>query len=894
MPLVTVTPSVVRIVSLATRGLPGTIGVDGARGATGPAGARGATGPQGAQGPAGATSGVVGPRGATGPQGIQGIAGATGAIGPTGPRGATGSTGSVGPTGARGATGPNAVSSGVTTTDITGIVKGSGGFTVVAVSGTDYVRSLGTAATQAAAGDHTHAQLHDAVTVGNGLRLSGQAISLQFGTAATQPMAGNATPTPAAHASTHAISSTDPVSALNVGADCLHGIFSGLTAAGLSWSNADHTLTLTQAHVYYFAGTPRSQGANVSVDLDTYTLSEGLWYIYYDDAGGTLKASKTPWAISLAYVQVATVFWNGTAGRIQFEGHGARRDLEWHYDEHMFSGAKISAAEWVITTPSPATPNTINVSGGTVTDEDLSTTHGAQTNCVLWYQTGASSYTWEESNTIYGASVRFADSANAYALTAVGTKFINYWVYASTDTARGLYVFTETKATAGHNTVALARDVQPPNLSQMGLTREMRLIYRMIYKGDGALQEITDYRASATLAGAGGSSTPSAASVTFAPAGNIASTNVQAAIEELDGEKAALIHSHAASYAPLSSVIRLGTAATQAALGNHLHAGVYEPVLGNPAATAYALYSSLSGSRYWAPAATASGGGTPSDTVTSGRVYGTASAAGGSTEYSRGDHQHGTPSLGTSATQAAAGNHSHAVYLTDAPSDGSTYGRNNGAWAVAGGGTASRWTAIAAGAYAATPVNDGKITLHTDVSANLPSGRRLEYYIGGVPYYGAVTNAGATWCNLRGIRLFGNVTSLKYGDRSTEDQIKLSVPGAFADGTNASLVYSDLYDELRWPNETAYAVGLDYSERTADSSASQPAVNIRINGTRVFTDNAGVGPYSTAATQYTGTSVSATAYALPYHGKVEIDVTKRATGTGTAMDFRGMLVLVKP
>ena len=40
------------------------------------------------------------------------------------------------------------------------------------------------------------------------------------------------------------------------------------------------------------------------------------------------------------------------------------------------------------------------------------------------------------------------------------------------------------------------------------------------------------------------------------------------------------------------------------------------------------------------------------------------------------------------------GNHASAGYLTDAPSDGTTYGRKNGAWSAASGGTGITWSAV--------------------------------------------------------------------------------------------------------------------------------------------------------------------------------------------------------
>ena len=90
-------------------------------------GPKGDKGPQGAQGP----KGDKGERGEQGPQGEPGAAGATGAQGPQG------ETGPQGPQGETGPTGPNTVST-TTTSNITGLLKGSGGKVAAAVPGTDY------------------------------------------------------------------------------------------------------------------------------------------------------------------------------------------------------------------------------------------------------------------------------------------------------------------------------------------------------------------------------------------------------------------------------------------------------------------------------------------------------------------------------------------------------------------------------------------------------------------------------------------------------------------------------------------------------------------------------------------------------------------------------------
>ncbi len=73
-----------------------------------------------------------------GKDGEKGDKGDTGPQGQTGPQGEQGPQGEPGPTGPQGPTGPNAVST-TTTSDINGLLKGSGGKVAQAVANTDYI-----------------------------------------------------------------------------------------------------------------------------------------------------------------------------------------------------------------------------------------------------------------------------------------------------------------------------------------------------------------------------------------------------------------------------------------------------------------------------------------------------------------------------------------------------------------------------------------------------------------------------------------------------------------------------------------------------------------------------------------------------------------------------------
>lgn len=116
------------------KGDKGDPGAKGETGSTGPAGADGVTPTIGTNGNwyLGETDTEKPSRGEKGEQGDPGAKGEPGETGPQGPAGPQGETGPQGPTG------PNAVST-TTTSNITGLLKGSGGKVAQAVANTDYI-----------------------------------------------------------------------------------------------------------------------------------------------------------------------------------------------------------------------------------------------------------------------------------------------------------------------------------------------------------------------------------------------------------------------------------------------------------------------------------------------------------------------------------------------------------------------------------------------------------------------------------------------------------------------------------------------------------------------------------------------------------------------------------
>lgn len=323
-----------------------------------------------------------------------------------------------------------------------------------------------------------------------------------------------------------------------------HGIEAYTT---LAFSDADKALSLATV-TYWYKGVKYTTASPTTCDLDltadrdnsSNTLTANtLYYFYFKNATGKLYWSDSAWSWTND-VFVATVFWNGSAGACQKETHSSTRDLNWHQWAHDTVGARLEGSNgFGITTPSVGTPGAIDLATGTLHDEDLDVVTGRQQVIRGWHLASATKYTFVDYATPYVGTAgqpQYLNVSGPYSLANVSaTKYACYWVYASLDITRPIYVFAPT---VEYNTVALARAETAPALTGFGLNTEMKIIYRWIFKGDGAFQETADYRASSPLPG-GGSTTISAGNVTYSAGGGISATSVQSAIEELDSEKAA-------------------------------------------------------------------------------------------------------------------------------------------------------------------------------------------------------------------------------------------------------------------------------------------------------------------------------------------------------------------
>lgn len=366
---------------------------------------------------------------------------------------------------------------------------------------------------------------------------------------------------PTSHASTHiADTGSDPLHAFDVNAMSYHGWATRDMTVGatpVTYGPLPRELTSTTFTLYGTRSTCNYyyQATKVTVTTDkTCTLDDGaggsttgLYYVYFNGVTGNILATKNfPGVFFTSNVLIATVTWNGADyGWVNDERHGYQRNGIWHYNQHKYVGTLYDSGI-DFTTANSGAGLTFATTSGAIADEDIAFTVNASSafptanTCKLIRQTGAATYTTEDTvstKPFYWnggtTRVQYINAAGPYALADVNSaRYINVWVYATTDLNTPIVAIAETlpTATTGYTTIALARAVVPPNLSNLAISPEMKVLYRIIMTGAGTVSETTDYRRSSPLPG-GGSASTSAAAVAYTPTAPESAVTVQGALD---------------------------------------------------------------------------------------------------------------------------------------------------------------------------------------------------------------------------------------------------------------------------------------------------------------------------------------------------------------------------
>ena len=317
----------------------------------------------------------------------------------------------------------------------------------------------------------------------------------------------------------------------------------------------------------------------------TFTKTNGVWYFYFDQNGNPI-ATQTTWTDFATIATVYRIYVNDQLATSDcvvvqaFECH--KNDISWadhtwkHSQGTIWQKGLVIASNKISTgTPASNGANTcVALTSGTCIDDNLSYTVTNGTGTGKFTQDlGNTSSILSSNSAIF--KIRTNDSAGRlnflagtrfpFAWNTVNNKpqyidslgnrvdvtngyFFVYFIYALQDPRNGETIKI-VSASTDYTTSNLALASSWETLQQLYPTltdNEIRPLYKLTFEYKGtfdvlckysALREIEDIRRQRVQQLTSSSGTLPATSVSFTPIGNISSTNVQSAIEELDNEK---------------------------------------------------------------------------------------------------------------------------------------------------------------------------------------------------------------------------------------------------------------------------------------------------------------------------------------------------------------------
>ena len=320
-----------------------------------------------------------------------------------------------------------------------------------------------------------------------------------------------------------------------------HGFVAPPNTGTYSYTNTGSSITF---NLLAAAGNYKINGAlYVNTGLTkAFTAALGQNFIYLTATG--LQHATTQWTITdLTAIPVATLNWDGTNVRVSDELHLASRNLIQHQKEHDTDGARYVSG--FATTFAAAAANTFSAAAGVIRDEERYHNISAKTQAQIAYRNAAgTAMIFDAPGTAFvkiggtGGARPLYDNGSGTPVELGSSQYGIMWMYATNGKlpANSEIVFVMGQGT--YASVAAAQAANQPTLSGMAIA-EWKLLYRVIIRQSPTnalvFTQADDFRLSSSgpAQNAGAAVNISANAVTVTPAGNLTSTNVQAALEEL-------------------------------------------------------------------------------------------------------------------------------------------------------------------------------------------------------------------------------------------------------------------------------------------------------------------------------------------------------------------------
>jgi len=209
-----------------------------------------------------------------------------------------------------------------------------------------------------------------------------------------------------------------------------------------------------------------------------------------------------------------------------------------------------------------------------------------------------------------------------------------------------------------------------------------------------------------------------------------------------------------------------------------------------------------------------------------------------------------------------------------------------------GGSAAQKWGRLISGTdFSTTAPSSSTIVMNTDQTGVIPVGAGLMYKLSGTYYFAQLTALTANLATISGAPLTtasGALTELYYFTQPLI-QVEFLVPGFYEDANDTTLLLNDILAAPVWGGKKAYCVGIGAKHKVADTGASQPTVNLRINGADVLST-----PITMSATPNTMVwavvAFNTANYDIQFREGMEISVIKGTNGNATDLYLTALYV----
>lgn len=319
----------------------------------------------------------------------------------------------------------------------------------------------------------------------------------------------------------------------------------------------------------------------------TFTNTTGVWYFYFDSSGNPIATQTSP-ADSSTIARVYRIYWNSTLAIADkrvieslevYKNDATWIDRDWKDTQGAQYSSGFTLTSNVIATGTPAIDGSnavINLTSGIIIDSNLAyTLTNASAGTAKFTQnlgSGLLPATSGKFITITNNASLVLDKIPATDfpflwnattntpeyLTQLGVRtgvtannFFVYYLYAIQDPRRGETIkIKSAEIDFANSSLAEAHSwTQLQTLFPTLRDSKIRVLYKLTFEyktafdigtKKSALRKIEDLRKQRTTSTATVGGVIPASTVSFTAAGNISSTNVQLALEELDAEKAPL------------------------------------------------------------------------------------------------------------------------------------------------------------------------------------------------------------------------------------------------------------------------------------------------------------------------------------------------------------------